>query len=124
VGLVEDRAARADELLDRPPPREVAVGVQFVSLDDGIDTSTPAGRLFMQIRGAFAEYERGLIVERTKAGLEVARRRGKRFGRPPLPRRQRERILRLRRAGRSIRAIAQQVAVAKSTVERVVKAAA
>jgi DNA invertase Pin-like site-specific DNA recombinase len=51
--------------------------VAFVSLDDGIDTQTAAGRLFMQIRGAFAEYEAGLIRERTLAGLEAARRRGK-----------------------------------------------
>jgi DNA invertase Pin-like site-specific DNA recombinase len=44
-----------------------ALGVDLVSLDDGLDTSTPAGRLFLAVRGAFAEYERALIVERTAA---------------------------------------------------------
>ncbi len=59
-----------------------ALGIDFVSLDDSIDTRTPAGRLFMQIRGAFAEYERGLLRERTVAGMLAAKRRGRRIGRP------------------------------------------
>ena len=50
-----------------------SLNVAFVSLDDGVDTQTAAGRLFMQIRGAFAEYEAALIRERTLAGLEAAR---------------------------------------------------
>ena len=50
-----------------------ALGVDLISLDDGLDTSTPVGRLFYQIRGAFAEYETGLIRERTRAGLRAAR---------------------------------------------------
>ncbi len=53
-----------------------SLGVAFVSLDDGIDTQTAAGRLFMQIRGAFAEYEAALIRERTMARLEAAQQRG------------------------------------------------
>ncbi len=52
------------------------LGVRFVSLDDAIDTSTAAGRLFMQMRGAFAEYELAQIRERTQAGVAAARRRG------------------------------------------------
>jgi len=58
------------------------LGVAFVSVDDAIDTSTAAGRLFMQMRGAFAEYELSMIRERTAAGMRAARRRGARIGRP------------------------------------------
>ncbi|MGD9537144.1 MAG: recombinase family protein [Alphaproteobacteria bacterium] len=54
----------------------------FQSLTDGIDTTTPSGTLVFHIMGALAEFERTLIVERTVAGMEAARRRGKHIGRP------------------------------------------
>lgn len=60
-----------------------ARGINFHSLTDAIDTGTPMGRFVYQIRNAFAELERALIIERTKAGMEAARRRGARIGRPP-----------------------------------------
>lgn len=56
-------------------------GVGLVVLDQGIDTSTPAGRMFFQIIGAIAEFEHAMIVERTKDGLEAARARGRKGGR-------------------------------------------
>jgi DNA invertase Pin-like site-specific DNA recombinase len=56
-------------------------GVEFVSIQENINTSTASGRLFFHINGAFAEMERELISERTKAGLEAARARGVRGGR-------------------------------------------
>ena len=59
-----------------------ALGVSFVSLGEGIDTSTPAGRLQLHILGAIAEFERARIAERVKAGVERARRQGRRLGRP------------------------------------------
>lgn len=59
-------------------------GVQFVSLTDGIDTSTPAGRFFFHVMASLAEMERELIVERTRAGLAAARRQGRTGGRKPL----------------------------------------
>ena len=55
----------------------------FRSLVDGFDTGTAHGRLVFQIFGAIAEFERELIRERTQAGLESARRRGRKGGRPP-----------------------------------------
>jgi DNA invertase Pin-like site-specific DNA recombinase len=57
--------------------------VNFHSLTDAIDTTTPIGRFAYQITNAFAELERALIAERTKAGMAAARRRGVRIGRPP-----------------------------------------
>lgn len=56
-------------------------GVALIILDQGIDTSTPMGRMFYQILGAVAEFERELIVERTKDGLAAARARGRTGGR-------------------------------------------
>lgn len=102
-----------------------SLGVAFVSLDDGIDTQTAVGRLFMQIRGAFAEYEAALIRERTMAGLEAARRRGKKLGRPPaMDAAQIARALRMRAAGRSVRYIADLLDVSRATIHRAVKDAA
>jgi putative DNA-invertase from lambdoid prophage Rac len=65
-----------------------ALGVGFVSLGEGIDTSTPAGRLQLHVLGAIAEFERERVRERVRAGLARARAQGKRLGRPrvrPLP---------------------------------------
>lgn len=58
-------------------------GVAFHSLTEAIDTATPIGRFAYQITNAFAELERALIIERTRAGMAAARRRGVRLGRPP-----------------------------------------
>ena len=55
----------------------------FRSLTDAIDTTTPAGRMMMQMVGAFAEFERAMLKERTKAGLDVARQEGRIGGRRP-----------------------------------------
>lgn len=56
-------------------------GVTFRSLTESIDTSTPAGRMFFQMLGAFAEFERAMIRERCAAGFEAAKARGQKFGR-------------------------------------------
>ena len=61
-----------------------AMGVAFVSLREGIDTTTPAGKLQMHILGAIAEFERARIAERVKAGLARAKANGRRLGRPRL----------------------------------------
>jgi DNA invertase Pin-like site-specific DNA recombinase len=59
-----------------------AVGLAFVSLQEGIDATTPAGRLQLHVLGAIAEFERARIQERVKAGLARARREGVKLGRP------------------------------------------
>ena len=61
-----------------------ALGVAFVSLGEGIDCTTPAGRLQLHILAALAEFERARIAERVRAGLARARREGRRIGRPKL----------------------------------------
>jgi DNA invertase Pin-like site-specific DNA recombinase len=57
-------------------------GQGFCSLSETIDTGSASGRLFLHVMGALAEFERALIAERTKAGLQAARMRGKKLGRP------------------------------------------
>src|SRR6202012_5533321 len=59
-----------------------AVNVGLVIQQQAIDTTTPAGRLFFQVTGAFAEFERSMIRSRVKAGLDRAKARGVRLGRP------------------------------------------
>ena len=59
-----------------------ALGVAFVSLGEGIDCTTPAGTLQLHILAALSEFEKARIAERVQAGLERARRQGKRLGRP------------------------------------------
>jgi len=58
-------------------------GIQFKSLTDSIDTSTPSGRFFFHVMASLAEMERELTVERTRAGLETARKYGRKGGRKP-----------------------------------------
>jgi DNA invertase Pin-like site-specific DNA recombinase len=58
-------------------------GAGFRSLTEAIDTTTPAGRMLMQMVGSFAEFERAIIRERTQAGLVAARARGRIGGRRP-----------------------------------------
>ena len=58
-------------------------GIQFKSLTDAIDTGTPSGRFFFHVMASLAEMERELIVERTRAGLEVAKKLGRKGGRKP-----------------------------------------
>jgi DNA invertase Pin-like site-specific DNA recombinase len=98
-----------------------AKSVGLICTSQGIDTSTPnpVAQFQLGVLMAVAEFERALIKERTIAGIEVARRRGKRIGRPPLPQNKVRRILRIsQRLGGRIRAIAREAAVAPSTVSR------
>jgi len=97
-----------------------ALGISFISLKDNLDLSTPSGRLMFQIIAAMAEFERALIQERVRSGLQNAKRRGKRLGRPPVAV-DRARIARLRSNGASIRTIAAQLGVSRATVHKVIR---
>ncbi len=90
-----------------------AVGVAFVSLSEGIDATTPAGRLQLHVLGAIAEFERARIQERVRAGLIRARAQGKRLGR-----RRRQPLPANVPTGLTVRAAAAQWGVSKSTAAR------
>jgi DNA invertase Pin-like site-specific DNA recombinase len=78
-----DRLSRSLKDLLHILDRIEAAGAGFRSLTEAIDTTTPAGRMMMQMVGAFAEFERAMIRERTSAGLEAARAEGRIGGRRP-----------------------------------------
>ena len=99
-------------------------GADFRSLAEDINTTTPAGRLAFHVFASIAEFERERIAERTREGLEAARRRGRVGGRPPaLSAEQREQIAKLRAEGQGTAKIARMFSVSASTVQRVKPAA-
>lgn len=78
-----DRLARSLQQLIETVEALSARDIGLRSLTEAIDTTTPGGRLIFHIFGALAEFERGVIRERTRAGLDAARARGRVGGRPP-----------------------------------------
>ena len=94
-------------------------GVHFVSLTDKIDTSTPGGRFFFHIMASLAEMERELIVERTRAGLDAARKRGTKVGRKPtMTESKLASAKHLLAIGRSPRAVAADLGISVATLYR------
>jgi DNA invertase Pin-like site-specific DNA recombinase len=112
-----DRFARSVSHLLRALETFKVQGIEFVSLSEQVDTSTPMGKCVFTVLGAVAELERSLIVERVKAGLRNARAKGKKLGRP---RRvlDTSRITALRAQGVGWRAIAKQMGVGVGTLYR------
>jgi DNA invertase Pin-like site-specific DNA recombinase len=104
-----DRFARSTTHLIHTLDELNAHGVDFVSYVQQIDTTTPSGRLLYSITASFAEYERSMIVERTKAGLRRVVASGRRLGRPVVPDEVREKIYELSDGGLSVRKIAAQI---------------
>eukprot|EP00752_Nemacystus_decipiens_P000237 g237.t1 len=86
-----------------------AVRVDLFLHQQGIDTTTPAGKAMFQMMGVFAEFERAMIQDRIKAGLDRARANGKRLGRPPVDTSKRAEVLQAREQGLSVRRIAERV---------------
>jgi len=95
-----------------------ACGCAFVSVTDAIDLTTPSGRALAGMLAVFAGFERDLIRERVSAGLDAARARGKRLGRPPLASATQDRIRVLSAAGASQRAIARELGIGVGSVSR------
>jgi DNA invertase Pin-like site-specific DNA recombinase len=97
-----------------------ALGVDLYLHQQGIDTTTPAGKAMFQMMGVFAEFERAMIRERVQAGLARARAQGKTLGRPRLDA-SKERAIRreLRKGDKGIRKIATLVGVGTNAVQRI-----
>jgi len=102
-------------------------GIGFISIQDpGIDTTSPNGKLLLQILGAFAEFERNLINQRTKAGKEKAKQRGVKFGRPRGKLKNgkfidEKMVLELKQKGLSARAISKVIGCSITPVLRILK---
>jgi DNA invertase Pin-like site-specific DNA recombinase len=112
-----DRFARSVSHLLRALETFKALGIDFVSYSEQMDTSTPAGKMVFTVLGAVAELERSLIVERVRAGLRNARANGKRLGRPCVAV-DATRIGHLRTQGRTVREIAVELGYSRSLVHK------
>jgi DNA invertase Pin-like site-specific DNA recombinase len=101
-----------------------AVGVDLYLHQQGIDTTTPAGKAMFQMMGVFAEFERSMIQERVKAGLSRAKAQGKTLGRPKVTGKVVNAVLEARADGTGKRKIARQLGIGVSTVNRIIAEAA
>src|SRR5262245_31735908 len=111
-----DRFARSVSHLLRALEEFSHMGIDFVSLSESIDTSTPMGKMIFTVLGAVAELERNLIKERVHMGISRARKQGKRLGRPKrvFDREKAEAMLQ----SMSVREVARQLGVSRGVVER------
>lgn len=112
-----DRFARSLRQLVNALAEFDALGIHFISLHEGVDTSTPNGRLVFGIFASIAEFERELIRSRVRSGLAAARAHGKRLGRPRVmvdP----QRIFVLREKGASWATICRETGLSKGTAQR------
>jgi len=110
-----DRFARSTKHLILALEEFKNLGIDFVSFQENIDTSSPLGSAIFTIISAVAQLERDIIAERVKAGLRRARENGKKLGRPAAKIDAAE-VHRLRKQGMSFRAIARQLGVSHPTV--------
>jgi DNA invertase Pin-like site-specific DNA recombinase len=115
-----DRFARSVSDLLRALETFKALGIDFVSFSEQMDTSTPAGKMVFTVLGAVAELERSLIGEHVRAGLRNARAKGKRLGRPNAVA-DTARIAKRRASGASWRAIGRELGFSGETVKKLAK---
>jgi DNA invertase Pin-like site-specific DNA recombinase len=117
-----DRFARSTRHLIQALEEFRHLGIEFISYQENIDTSSPLGKAMFTIVAAIAELERNIIVERIRGGIRRAREQGKRLGRRPLtdPSLLRT-MLQMKAQGKSIRTIAEAVKVSKSFVHKTCK---
>ena len=112
-----DRLARDMSDLLRILKQLDAQGVSFKSLTEGFDTSTPVGKLLIHVLGALAQFERDLVVERTKAGVAAHRARGGKVGQPAkIVGKKFERGERMLKAGKSVTMVAAALGTTPTTV--------
>ncbi len=115
-----DRFARSVSHRLRALETFKALGIEFVSLSEQMDTSTPTGKMVFTVLGAVAELERSLIAERVRAGLRNARAKGKVLGRRPVLV-DREKVAALRAQGLSWQKVANQLRLSEPVVRRAMK---
>jgi DNA invertase Pin-like site-specific DNA recombinase len=118
-----DRFARSLSQLVNALGEFEALGIQFISIHEGVDTTTPNGRLVFGIFASIAEFERELIRDRIRSGIAAARARGKRLGRP---RRHVDvsQVAALRAEGRSWRDVGRELGVGVATARAAFQARA
>ena len=114
-----DRFARSLRQLVNALEEFRSLGIDFISIHEGVDTSTPNGRLVFGIFASIAEFERELIRDRVRSGLAAAKAKGKRVGRPRVAVDVR-RIASLRCQGRSWAEVSRETGISKGTAQRAI----
>lgn len=111
-----DRFARSMQALVNALKEFQSLGVDFISYQENIDTTTPTGELIFHVMASLAQFESSLISERVKAGMARAKAQGKHIARPALSLKLQERIIELRLQGISMNKISQQLGISYGTV--------
>jgi len=111
-----DRFARSTQALVNALKKFQNLGINFISFQENIDTTSPQGELIFGIMASIAQFEASLISQRVKAGMARAKAKGKNISRPKLSKRKQKEIQRLYEQGMSINKIRQEVGVAYGTV--------
>jgi DNA invertase Pin-like site-specific DNA recombinase len=110
-----DRFARSTQALVNALKEFQHLGVDFISYQENIDTTTPQGELIFTVMASLAQFERALISERVKAGMVRAKTQGKRISRPPIPQAVQAQIVTLYAQGTSISQIQKQLGISYGT---------
>jgi DNA invertase Pin-like site-specific DNA recombinase len=118
-----DRLARSTADLSRLVEQLHQKGAALRVLDINLDTSTSTGRLMLNLLGSIAQFEREIMLERQREGIERARREGKYRGRKPTARQKSDEVLRLKRDGYGATEIAKKVGIGRASVYRILNEA-
>jgi len=117
-----DRFARSTQALIGALKQFQSLGVDFISYQEQIDTTTPQGEMVFTFLASLAQFESALVSERVKAGMTRARAQGKRISRPRIPERVQERIRELHEQDVSINQISKRLSIAYGTAWNYVNA--
>jgi len=98
-----------------------AANIDLYLHQQGLDTSTPTGKMMFQMLGIFAAYERSMIVSRVKSGLDRCRAKGIKLGRPQMPEHRQTAIKRLLATGKGIRETARLLGISPASVSKIAK---
>ena len=115
-----DRLARSTKELYELTDQLKEKQIDFVSINDAFDTSTPTGKAMFGMLAVFAEFERDIIQQRTKAGLDAARRRGRIGGRPAINEKVKKRVRTLFESGERADDIAKEYGIGRATVYKII----
>jgi len=111
-----DRFARSTQALVNALKEFQNLGIDFISYQENIDTTTPTGELIFHVMASLAQFESSLISQRVKAGMARAKAQGKRISRPPLAKDLQQKIVDLKEEGLSMNKISRVLGVAYGTV--------
>ena len=111
-----DRFARSTQALVNALKEFQSLGIDFISYQENIDTTTPTGELIFHVMASLAQFESSLISQRVKAGMARAKAQGKHIARPPLAKHLQAQILALQKEGLSMNKISKTLGIAYGTV--------